>query len=165
MSETTYELKISRYFDAPVELVYQAFVDPDQIAQWFGPLQFHVPRDTVRIDARAGGDWHMTMVNNDNPEWRSPVTSTLVEVVENRLLVGYEIATGFPGLQDGTKLSLSLEFTPEGDGTRLELRQGPFPQEMHEMSETGWRQSLYKLDALLATPARFRPHGAAVDGS
>jgi uncharacterized protein YndB with AHSA1/START domain len=156
MADQTYEVVISRYFDAPVPLVYQAFVDPDQIAQWFGPLLFHVPRDTVAIDPRPGGEWKMTMVNNDNPELTSPVSSTLVEVVENRLLVGYEIAQGFPGVPDGTKVTLSLQFTAEGDGTRLELRQGPLPEEMREMGETGWNQSFYKLDALLATPEKFR---------
>jgi uncharacterized protein YndB with AHSA1/START domain len=156
MTDTTYEVVISRYFDAPVALVYQAFVDPDQIAQWFGPLMFHVPRDTVSVDARPGGEWRMTMVNNDNPDWKSPVASTLVEVVENQLLVGYEITQGFPGIEDGTKLTLSLEFVAEGDGTRLLLRQGPLPEAMREMSETGWNQSFYKLDGLLATPAKFR---------
>ncbi|MGH3505389.1 MAG: SRPBCC family protein [Nocardioidaceae bacterium] len=156
MSDTTYEVHISRYFDAPVELVYQAFVDPDQLAQWFGPLQFHVPRDTVSIDAQPGGSWQATMVNNDNPEWTSPISSTLVEVVENQLLVGYELAQGIPGIEDGTKLTLTVEFTPEGDGTRLELRQGPFPEQTREMSETGWKQSLHKLDGLLGTPAKFR---------
>jgi uncharacterized protein YndB with AHSA1/START domain len=155
MTDSTYEVVISRYFDAPVEAVYQAFVDPDQITLWFGPLAFHVPRDTVKIDARSGGSWNMTMVNNDNPEWKAPVASTLVEVVENQLLVGYEIAQGFPGVEDGTKLSISLEFTAEGDGTRLELRQGPFPEEMRDMSETGWNQSFHKLAGLLATPAKF----------
>ncbi|MGF7235750.1 MAG: SRPBCC family protein [Frankia sp.] len=160
MTESTYELVISRYFDAPVEAVYQAFVDPDQIAQWFGPLTFHVPRDTVAIDARPGGSWKMTMVSNDNPEWTSPVASTLVEVVPNQLLVGYEIATGFPGIEDGTKLTLSLEFSAEGAGTRLELRQGPFPEQMRDMSEAGWNQSLWKLDGLLATPAQFRAPAA-----
>ncbi len=51
---------------------------------------------------------------------------------------------------------------PEGNGTRLTLTQGPFPEFMKEMSEVGWGQSLYKLDALLATPAKFRtkPEGA-----
>jgi uncharacterized protein YndB with AHSA1/START domain len=137
-------------------LVYQAFVDPDQIAQWFGPLQFHVPRDTVSIDPVPGGDWHMTMVNNNNREWTAPVISTLVDVVDNHLLVGYEVARGLPGVPDGTKLTLTIEFIPDGDGTRLELRQGPFPEEMREMSETGWLQSLHKLDGLLATPAKLR---------
>ncbi|MCW2622040.1 MAG: hypothetical protein JWL64_1642 [Frankiales bacterium] len=160
MTDQTYELALSRYFDAPPAMVYQAFVDPDQIALWFGPLAFHVPRDTITVDATAGGSWQMTMVNNDDPTVQSPMSATLTEVVENTLIVGYETAVGFPGLEDGTKLTLTLEFLPEGDGTRLELRQGPFPEELREMSEAGWNQSLFKLDALLATPAKFRVAGA-----
>ena len=154
--EETYEVSISRYFDAPPELVYKAFTDEGQIAQWFGPITFHVPRDTVSIDARIGGHWNMTMVSNDNSDWESPIARTFVEIVENQLLVGYEFAKDFPGIKDGTKMTLTLEFIPEGDGTRLELRQGPFPEEMRELSETGWNQSFYKLDALLATPVKFQ---------
>lgn len=155
MSETTYEVTISRYFDAPPAMVYQAFTQPGQLAQWFGPLMYHVPLDTVDLDVRPGGHMRLSMVNNDDKS-SAPVNSTFVEVVENQLLVGYELAQGFPGIADGTRLSLSLEFIPEGEGTRLELRQGMFPEFMREMSETGWTQSLYKLDALLATPAKFR---------
>ena len=51
---------------------------------------------------------------------------------------------------------MTLGFIPEGDGTRLELRQGPFPEEMREMSEIGWSQSLHKLDALLDTSVKFQ---------
>lgn len=156
MTDQAYEMTISRYFDAPPALVYQAFVDPAQMAQWFGPLTFHVPLDSIEVDARTGGHWKLTMVNNDHPEMASPVNSTLTEVIENELIVGVEIAKDFPGMADGTEITLRLAFTPEGDGTRLELRQGPFPEMMREMSETGWNQSLYKLDALLATPAKFR---------
>lgn len=158
----TYEVKISRYFDAPVELVYQAFVDPQQLAQWFGPLQFVVPTDTVDIDARPGGHWRMTMVNKDDPEQQSPINSVFEEVVENELLVGYELTQGFPGVEDGTKITARFEFAPEGDGTRFTLTQGPFPEFLKEMSETGWGQSLFKLDALLQTPAKFRtaPEGS-----
>lgn len=156
MTESTYEVSISRYFAAPPELVYRAFVDPAQIAQWFGPLVFHTPVESVSIDARPGGHWNLDMVNNDNPEWIAPVRSTLTEVIENQLLVGYEVAQGVPGVEDGTRLVLSLEFIAEGEGTRLELRQGPFPEQSREWSETGWSQSLHKLDALLATPVTFQ---------
>lgn len=152
----SYEVTISRYFDAPPELVYRAFVEPGQLAQWFGPLVFHVPVSSIDVDARAGGHWRMTMVNNDDPEWKAPVNSVFSEVVENELLVGYEIAEGFPGVEDGTHLSLSLEFKPEGAGTRLELRQGPFPEQLREMSAVGWNQSFFKLDGLLATPVKFQ---------
>lgn len=160
MTETTYEVRISRFFAAPPALVYRAFTDPVQLAQWFGPLAFHVPADTVDLDVRPGGHMKLTMVGHLNPEWSSPVNSTFVEVVENQLLVGYETAEGFPGVADGTRLSLSIEFIAEGDGTRLELRQGPFPEQMREMSEVGWTQSFYKLDGLLATPAHLRTEGA-----
>ncbi len=158
----TYEVTISRYFDAPPSMVYQAFVDPAQAAQWFGPLQFVVPTETVDIDARTGGHWRFTMVNKDDPSQTSPVDSVFEEVVENELLVGYEIANGFPGIEDGTKITARFEFIAEGDGTRLKITQGPFPEFMSEMSEVGWNQSLFKLEALLATPAKFRtkPEGA-----
>jgi len=43
------------------------------------------------------------------------------EVIEDRLIVGYEIARGFPGLEDGTRMGISIELVPERDGTRLEL--------------------------------------------
>lgn len=156
MTETTYEVEISRYFDAPPELVYRAFTDREQVAQWFGPLAFHVPLDSVDVDVREGGHWRMSMVSHMGPEMSSPINVTFTEVAENRLLVGYEIADNFPGVADGTKFSLSIEFVPEGDGTRLELRQGPFPEEMRDLSAIGWNQALAKLDGLLATPAKFR---------
>ena len=38
MTETAQELVIEREFDAPREAVYRAFVDPDQLAAWFGPV-------------------------------------------------------------------------------------------------------------------------------
>lgn len=156
MTDQTYEVAISRYFDAPPELVYRAFTDPEQLAQWFGPLMFTVPIDTVSVDATVGGHWRMTMVGKDNPDWRSPLDTTFTEVVENQLLVGYELTKDFPGLPDGTKITMSVEFLPEGEGTRLELRQGPMSPEIRESATVGWNQALYKLDALLATPAKFR---------
>ena len=160
MTETTYDIEISRYFDAAPELVYRAFTDPEQLAQWFAPLAFHVPLDTVDVDIRPGGHWRMTMVSHMTPDTTSPIDATFTEVVENRLLVGYEVADGFPGVADGTKFSLSIEFVPEGAGTRLELRQGPFPEEMRDLAATGWNQALAKLDGLLATPANFRNNPA-----
>jgi len=164
MTDTTFDVNISRYFAASPELVYRAFTDPEQLAQWFGPLMFTVPLSSVDVDARAGGHWRMAMVGKDNPEWSSPVDVTFTEVIENRLLVGYEITKDFPGLEDGTRMTLSIEFIPDGDGTRLEINQGPMPEEMREMSVVGWNQSFHKLDGLLATPAKYRNNPADFEG-
>lgn len=147
----TQELVMTRIFDAPRELVYKAFTDPDQLAQWFGPVGFSVPRDTVDIDARVGGHQRFTMVSDDDPEMTSPVDATFVEVIENELLVGEEEWEGVPGMQEGGTLRARFEFHDEGDGkTRLVVRQGPYSTEMEDMARQGWESSFTKLDTLLA---------------
>ncbi len=147
----TYELAISRIFDAPRELVYQAFVDPDQLAQWFGPVGFVVPRDTVAVDARVGGYQRFVMVSADDDSVRSPVDATFSEVVENELLVGEQRVEGIPGFEGVATMTLRLEFHDEPGGkTRLELRQGPFTAQLRAGSHDGWLSSFTKLDDLLA---------------
>jgi uncharacterized protein YndB with AHSA1/START domain len=149
MTETTNELVITRVFDAPRELVYRAFVDPDELAQWFAPVGWSVPRDSVSVDPRVGGHQVFTMVNDDDPTQTSPVRAVFTELVENELLVG----TQDVDMSDGAsteKFSLRLEFHDEGDKTRLVLRQGPYRPEMKSNARDGWESSFTKLDALLA---------------
>jgi uncharacterized protein YndB with AHSA1/START domain len=135
------ELVISRVFDAPRELVYRAFVDPDQLAQWFGPEGFSIPRESVDIDARVGGHQRFEMVSDTDPTFRSPVDARFTEVVENELIVGVEATSG---------MNLRIELHDEDGGTRLVLRQGPYPEEMISMARDGWLSSLGKLEKLLA---------------
>ena len=145
------ELVIERVFEAPRELVYRAFIDPDQLAQWFGPVGFSVPRDSVDVDARVGGHQRFVMVNDDNPTWSSPVDATFTEVIENELLVGTEHFEGVAGLQGPTPMTMRLEFHDEGGGrTRLVIVQGPYTAEMEPMARAGWESSFTKLDPLLA---------------
>lgn len=44
-----------RTFDAPRELVFRAFVEPDLLVQWLGPRQYTMTID--RFDARDGGSY------------------------------------------------------------------------------------------------------------
>jgi uncharacterized protein YndB with AHSA1/START domain len=141
-------ITITRVFDAPRELVYRAFVDPDQLCQWFGPVGCSVPSDTIDIDARVGGHWRFVMVA---PEFSNPIEATFTEVVENELLAGDMRAVGVPGVDGVLRAELRLEFHDEGNGkTRLELRQGPFATDQLGADTTsGWESSFTKLDALL----------------
>ena len=148
MSDTT-ELVITREFNAPRELVYRAFTDPDQLAQWFGPVGFSVPRESVDIDARVGGHQRFTMVNDENPAEYSPINATFTEVVENELLVGYQDVSEIPAFEGIGRLVLRLEFHDENGQTRLVLSQGPYTEEMAGGARLGWESSFTKLDALL----------------
>jgi|HubBroStandDraft_6_1064221.scaffolds.fasta_scaffold27358_2 uncharacterized protein YndB with AHSA1/START domain len=147
---TTSELTISRIFDAPRELVYRAFVDADQLPQWFGPVGYSVPYESVQSDAEVGGHQRLVMVNDDDPAERSSLDMTFTEVVENELLVGHQDVDGMPGSTGTVRFRLRLEFHEEPGGkTRLELRQGPFREPVGDDAVKGWESSFTKLDSLL----------------
>tara|TARA_R110002124_G_scaffold128542_6_gene289496 strand:- start:3310 stop:3813 length:504 start_codon:yes stop_codon:yes gene_type:complete len=57
------EIVISRVIDAPRDLVYSAWTDPEQIQTWFGPEGFAI--ETKEIDLAAGGVWRFDMVAPD----------------------------------------------------------------------------------------------------
>jgi uncharacterized protein YndB with AHSA1/START domain len=54
-------IRITRTFDAPRELVFQAWTEPARFAQWFGAPNATIPLDTVSMDLRPGGAWRATM--------------------------------------------------------------------------------------------------------
>jgi uncharacterized protein YndB with AHSA1/START domain len=53
------EIVLSRVFDAPRELVFSAWTDPQHIQRWFGPKGFVCT--THEIDIRVGGTWRFEM--------------------------------------------------------------------------------------------------------
>ena len=55
----TTEFVISRVFDAPRELVWKCFTDPEHMKQWWGPKGITVPVATM--DLRPGGIFHYRM--------------------------------------------------------------------------------------------------------
>src|SRR6185369_9060641 len=61
--ETTEEVVITRLFDARREVVFDAWTDPQQLAKWFGPHHFTIPR--CEVDARAGGTFNIDMRGPD----------------------------------------------------------------------------------------------------
>ena len=140
------EISVSRVFDAPRELVYQAFVDPDQFGQWFGPAGSSVPYESVQSDVRAGGFQRFVLVSEADPGRRTPVEVALREVVEDELLVAHaELGTGG---QAGVRLR--LEFLDQASGkTRLELRQDGPRHELCGDPEATWETSFSRLDSLL----------------
>ena len=56
-----YGITIKRIFDAPRELVWREWTEPDRFADWFGGPQSEVPLSTVSMDVRPGGAWRATM--------------------------------------------------------------------------------------------------------
>jgi uncharacterized protein YndB with AHSA1/START domain len=144
------EISVSRVFDAPRELVYQAFVDPDQLGQWFGPAGFSVPFETVRSDVRTGGFLRFVLMSDADPSRRTPVDVALSEVVEDELLVARAGIGPLAGTGRAAGIRLRLEFLDHSGGkTRLELRQDRPRDGICGDQGAAWETSFTRLDSLL----------------
>jgi uncharacterized protein YndB with AHSA1/START domain len=144
------EISVSRVFDAPRELVYQAFVDPDQFGQWFGPAGFSVPYETVQSDVRTGGFQRFVLASDTDPSHRTPVEVALTEVVEDELLVAHAEIGAAAGGGRPAGIRLRVEFADQSSGrTRLELRQDSSRHELCDDPEAVWETSFTRLDSLL----------------
>ena len=66
------EIVTTRLIDAPRELVFEAWTDPQHVAHWFGPDGFVTT--THAMDVRPGGVWRFTMRGPDGKDWPNVVT-------------------------------------------------------------------------------------------
>jgi uncharacterized protein YndB with AHSA1/START domain len=61
------EIIITREFDAPRELVFKAFTDPEIYAQWLGPRELTMTLET--FEPRSGGSWRYIHKDNQGNEY------------------------------------------------------------------------------------------------
>ncbi|MBA3971383.1 MAG: SRPBCC family protein [Bacteroidetes bacterium] len=61
------ELKVVREFNAPRELVFQAWIDPQLFIQWVKPRELNIQFDS--FDARTGGFWKYMYTDKEQNEF------------------------------------------------------------------------------------------------
>jgi uncharacterized protein YndB with AHSA1/START domain len=137
---TDRQVLITRIFEAPRERVFAAWIDPEQVAAWYGPEHFDTER--VRIEPRVGGRWELTMVQRGSGA-EHPVRYEIVELVEPALIVLRCEPMPEIGLPEGTLTR--VEFHDHGEKTRMMLSDGPYPVEGREHAEAGWDGAFRKL--------------------
>jgi uncharacterized protein YndB with AHSA1/START domain len=77
------EIRITRIYDASVETVWDAWIDPDQVVQWWGPRGFTTT--TYSKDVRPGGSWVYNMRGPDGTDY--PNRANYLEVEKYTKLV------------------------------------------------------------------------------
>jgi uncharacterized protein YndB with AHSA1/START domain len=138
MGGTDREFTITRVFDAPRQLVWKAWTEPEQFARWFGPRGFTTPLSKITMDVRPGGRFEFVMVSEaDGTEY--PNGGTFLEVVEPERLVWRD---------RDIDLLATITLIDLGDRTRMTC---------HAIGETGgddavagWSSSFDKLEESLA---------------
>ena len=71
------EIDITRIYDAPVQMVWEAWTDPKQVAKWWGPRGFTIT--THSKDLRTGGSWSYTMHGPDGVDYKNKTQYLEVE--------------------------------------------------------------------------------------
>jgi uncharacterized protein YndB with AHSA1/START domain len=143
----TIEVRITREFDAPIDVVFRAWTVPSEIAAWYGPAGFDTPEDTIRVDLRVGGRYELTMIARDSGR-ELPAGYEIVQLEEPRLLVLRSDPMPEYGMPE--PVTTRVELHDLGGGrTRMELVDGPYP-EGFDQAEMGWASSFDKLDVTLA---------------
>jgi uncharacterized protein YndB with AHSA1/START domain len=140
------QVLITRIFEAPRERVFQAWIDPDQVAAWFGPEGMDTPRDRINIDPRVGGRYELAMVHGGGAE--HAVGYEIVELVEPELIVLRSDPMPEVGMPEPTVVR--VEFHDHGPKTRMTLSDAPYPREARGHAEAGWSAAFDKLAGVVS---------------
>jgi uncharacterized protein YndB with AHSA1/START domain len=145
------EIVLMREFDAPREMVFEAWADPAQLVQWFGPMGFTVTIE--KMDLREGGEWVQVMHGPDGANY--PGRSVFTRVVRPEV-IAFTMGGGREGAND-VLFHSTVTFEEIGaNKTRLTLRHEYASTEARDRNERdygaieGGRQTLERLAALLA---------------
>jgi uncharacterized protein YndB with AHSA1/START domain len=143
-------LVITRVFDAPRDLVFKAWSEPERLVQWFGPKGF---TSTVvgSMDPRRGGAYRFHMRGPDESDhW---VQGVYREIVEPERIVCTYVWTDATGNPTRPETLLTLTFEEHGRKTKLTLHQAVFESiTARDAHEEGWTSSLERLTEYLANP-------------
>lgn len=135
------ELVISRTFDAPRALVWQAWTDPKHALSWWGPS--HHPAIEVAWDARVGGRWRNCLRSTETGDllWHG---GEFREVVKHERLV-FTFAWEETG-ERGMETLVTVTFVEAQDRTTMTLRQTPFQSSIEQAGHNeGWNSTFDRL--------------------
>ena len=140
------ELVITRILDAPRELVFKAWTEPDRAIRWWGPRGFTTAH--YELDFRPDGAYRVCMRSPEGTEhWQRGVCREVVEPERLVFTFAWEDSEGKPGHETLVTVTLA-EF---GAKTKLTLHQAVFETvTARDLHQGGWASALECLAEYLA---------------
>jgi len=147
------ELIITRIFDAPRELAWKAWTEPEWLKKWWGPQYFTAP--VIKNDLRVGGTYLYCMRSPEGKGYWG--TGVYREIVPNERLVltdsfadekGKVVPAAYYGLGEDYPLELLVTVTLEaiGNKTKMVLKHEGVPEgQIKDLTRAGWSGSFDKL--------------------
>jgi uncharacterized protein YndB with AHSA1/START domain len=160
MSESTIAkdaVVIERIFDAPVDLVWKMWTDPEHFKKWYGPQGFTVP--VADMDLRVGGVRLVCMESPDG-SMKMWTTGEYTEIVPNERLVytespadenGNLVSPSAMGMPDGypAKTEVTILLEDLGGRTKMVMTHTGVPADSG--ANAGWEQAFDKLANYIET--------------
>lgn len=145
------DLVITRVINAPREIVFRAWTDPDLMRRWWGPDGFTNP--LCEIDARPGGSIRIDMQGPDGQIY--PMTGEYREITEPDRVVIHTIAIEDEKGEAQLEMIVRAEIAKFENQTKLTLQAAvvkstPAAESALAGMPIGWNQSLYRLRELAA---------------
>lgn len=143
-------LKLERTFDAPIQLVWEAWTQPEHIANWWGPKGMETK--ILEHNFAVGGSWKYVMTMPDGNEF-------IAEGVYQEIEEGKKIVTSadFKPMTIGVELHILLE--EEGDKTKFTFLVVHETEEYCKQQEAmgfynGWGSTFDRLQEYLAVTSK-----------
>lgn len=151
------EVELEKTYDAPVEMVWEAWTDPEMLKEWWGPDNVIIPE--AEVDLRVGGRFYIVMEAGEgmgeHKGVRWPMEAKFTEVVPHSKLA-YTARAWTEGAEDTTiDQTTEITFTEENEKTRVKIKAvihkaGPGAKMAVEGMQYGFTQQLDKLNDFLA---------------
>jgi uncharacterized protein YndB with AHSA1/START domain len=106
------EIVLTRLFDAPQHLVFEAMTRPEHVRRWWGNLDARYSMPICEIDLRVGGTWRFV---GRGPKGEYGFHGEYREIVRPERLVFTEIYDPFPDVES----IVTSVFAADGSKTRL----------------------------------------------
>ena len=106
------EIRMTRLFNAPPALLWEAMTRPEHIRRWWGNLGDGYSVPVCEVDLRVGGRWRFV---NKHPHGEAAFHGVYREIEAPHRIVFTEIFEMFPD----TESIVTGEYTAEGDQTRM----------------------------------------------
>lgn len=153
MVDTSRGFTLERMLDATPQAIWDAWTDPDRAAQWWHPQGLTTPRDSVDIDAKVGGRYRYTMVDETSGD-EFPTGGVYREVRPVEKLV---FTWGEPDADPDDTPLVTVTIADLGGLTRLQFDlRGEDGMSGDESFYDGWDQAL---DALAEHLGQTAVHG------
>jgi uncharacterized protein YndB with AHSA1/START domain len=146
-------LFLTRVFDAPRDLVFKSWTQPQRMKQWCGPKGFTCP--VCKINVHTGGGYLNCMRSPEGKDYWSKGVYKEIEVPQ-RLVCTDSFADEHGNIVSPQEYGMSTQwprealitviFTEHAGKTRIMLQHSPInPGQERDMCQQGWSESLDKL--------------------